>query len=738
MLRSLYSAVSGVKAHQTYLDVTGNNIANVNTVGFKRDVIHFRDMIYQTMRGASAPDNGVPIGGINPAQVGLGVKVGSIETVHTGGSLQSTGVPTDMAISGEGYFVVQNGGRQLYTRAGNFALDRDGNLTMSGNGYKVQGYAYREQVDPATGNVVRVRDTNLTGINIPIGQKIPAKATTLAAFRCNLCSTASPEIPDLNSIPGGEKKVPRPHDYSAYGSLPATYVGAGAPAAGVEGDTYFDGTELKFYNAGTATWDSYVPPKTAGPEDLYYGKNTAAAAAGVFTNVFESAGGAITGPFVKARVIVDGAGGARPTAPSKPGETFLDTTGAGTIHTANADGTAWLAATTPAVAGTAYASRPAPGAIYVLDSTNAMAAVTHVMDETSGAKNVFTWNGVKWSNINDSAALSPSVNSTTTQATIDRFGESMIKSHDHETKMDVYDSLGNVYTMATYFRKVLDRPGSTDPVKGAEAEWDWYTCYLDKDGKPLEAFGEGAGTLVFGDDGLLKRTYYYEPTPATPDPMATKTTQPVYNWSVVEKIIGDPAYESVATGKVVADFNVVGAEGKPILDADGKPVYSSNMITLDFLGERIEKVLGVEKEPIDGVTQFGSPSTTKGYFQDGYAMGELNDWSVGGDGIITGIYSNGRNLPIAQVALAMFANPGGLTKVGETCFAESSNSGIAQIGPPRTGGAGTIEGSTIEMSNVDLSEEFVNLIKAQRGFQANTRVVTTSDQVLEELINMKR
>ena len=115
--------------------------------------------------------------------------------------------------------------------------------------------------------------------------------------------------------------------------------------------------------------------------------------------------------------------------------------------------------------------------------------------------------------------------------------------------MDVYDSLGNVYTMATYFRKVLDRPGSTDPVKGAEAEWDWYTCYLDKDGKPLEAFGEGAGTLVFGDDCLLKRTYYYEPTPATPDPMATKTTQPVYNWSVVEKIIGDPATKVWRRGK---------------------------------------------------------------------------------------------------------------------------------------------------------------------------------------------
>ena len=94
--------------------------------------------------------------------------------------------------------------------------------------------------------------------------------------------------------------------------------------------------------------------------------------------------------------------------------------------------------------------------------------------------------------------------------------------------------------------------------------------------------------------------------------------------SIISLPCGKAAYESVATGKVVADFNVVGAEGKPVLDADGKPVYSSNMITLDFLGESIEKVLGVEKEPIDGVTQFGSPSTTKGYFQDGRQIGRAS------------------------------------------------------------------------------------------------------------------
>ncbi|MCL2684659.1 MAG: flagellar hook-basal body complex protein, partial [Synergistaceae bacterium] len=148
--------------------------------------------------------------------------------------------------------------------------------------------------------------------------------------------------------------------------------------------------------------------------------------------------------------------------------------------------------------------------------------------------------------------------------------------------------------------------------------------------------------------------------------------------------------------------------------------------------------LGLSKDRIDGVTNFGSQSTTKMYAQDGYAMGVLNDWTIGGDGTFFGSYSNGRVLPIAQLALAMFANPQGLSQIGETCFAETINSGIAQIGEPMTNGAGSIIGNTIEMSNVDLSEEFVNLIRAQRGFQANTRVVHTSDQVLEELINMKR
>ncbi len=737
MLRSLYSAVSGVKAHQTYLDVTGNNIANVNTVGFKRDVVGFRDMIYQDMKSASAPNNAVPIGGVNPAQVGLGVAVGSIETVHTGGSMQNTGIPTDMAISGRGFFVVQNGSQTLYTRAGNFAMDRDGNLVMSGNGYRVQGYAYKNQYDPATGEMTRVRDTNLSGINIPVGEKIPARATTLAAFRCNLCSTSTPEIANLNNIPGGADAVKRPHEYNAYGSNGVDYIDtqANIGTTGIaNGATLYDTGDGKVYkfNLANATWNEV---RDADPYDVFYAKGDPMATP-PYSQVYDSPSG-LTGTVLK-RDFVDFVGTAAPAdgidIPTKAGQTWLNTAD-GKIYTAKSDLSGWQTTTKQATADTVYACKN-DGMLYAFDSTGAYDAAfadTTIMDPAN-SYNLFTWDGTSrsWTNMNLSG-LRVTENSVATQETITEFGKSIMAGSDHEDKFYVYDSLGNPYTMIVKFRKVAEYPATSDPANGAESEWDWYAYYVDEDGKQMPQYGQGAGTFIFGDDGLLKETYYYEPTPRTPDPMATPDTAPVYDWTVVKKVVGDPAYDNVATGKVVADFNVSGAQGKAV---DGE--YLSNVITLDFLGKDYAKTLGLDSEPIDGVTQYASTSTTKLKAQDGYAMGELSTWSVGQDGTINGVYTNGRTLPIAQVALAMFANEQGLQKVGETCFAETVNSGIAQVGQPMVGGAGSIQGNTIEMSNVDLSEEFVNLIRAQRGFQANTRVVTTSDQILEELINLKR
>ncbi|HET6871786.1 MAG TPA: flagellar hook-basal body complex protein, partial [Sporolactobacillaceae bacterium] len=137
MLRSMYSAISGLKNFQTQLDVIGNNIANVNTFGYKKSRVNFQDIISQEMSGPSAPT--FSKGGINPVQVGLGSTIGSIDNIDTQGNLQTTGRSLDLAVSGDGYFMVKDGFNQFYTRAGNFYLDAQGNLVTSG-GQRVLGY----------------------------------------------------------------------------------------------------------------------------------------------------------------------------------------------------------------------------------------------------------------------------------------------------------------------------------------------------------------------------------------------------------------------------------------------------------------------------------------------------------------------------------------------------------------------------------------------------------------------
>ncbi|MDD3917947.1 MAG: flagellar hook-basal body complex protein, partial [Synergistaceae bacterium] len=239
----------------------------------------------------------------------------------------------------------------------------------------------------------------------------------------------------------------------------------------------------------------------------------------------------------------------------------------------------------------------------------------------------------------------------------------------HNTKIDIYDSLGNPYTLEVSWEKVDN------------GVWRWRAWLPNGEA----TIAENTGLIRFGPDGKLD----------------TSDTG-MFN----------------ATPEITLQFDEKGAR--------------ESTVKLDFSGQSFQKEL------LDGVTQYGSEFTTKGYYQDGYSMGVLTDFAVAQDGTVNGIYSNGQNIPLYRVALALFANPAGLVKNGNTAFTESNNSGIAQIGSPQEGGAGSIVGSSLEMSNVDLTEEFTRLIVSQRGFQANARMITTSDQVLEELINIKR
>src|SRR4051812_43936580 len=167
MLRSLFSGIGGLRAHQQMMDVTGNNIANVNTAGFKSSQVIFEDTLSQTMKAAGAPQGAQ--GGINPAQVGLGVRVGGITTNFTQGSAQMTGRPTDLMVSGDGFFVVRSGNEQLYTRAGAFNFDADGRL-VSPTGAAVQGWS-------ANNGVVNT-NTQVGDIQMPMGTLLPPTPTT--------------------------------------------------------------------------------------------------------------------------------------------------------------------------------------------------------------------------------------------------------------------------------------------------------------------------------------------------------------------------------------------------------------------------------------------------------------------------------------------------------------------------------------------------------------------------------
>lgn len=237
MLQAMFSGVSGLQAYQTGLDVIGNNIANVNTIGFKASDVTYEDQFSQLLHAAARPGNNT--GGENPAQVGLGVMVGAIDTMQTQGNLQTTGKSTDMAIQGNGFFMVGSGNNVFYTRDGSFDLDSNGVLSNPANGLSLLGYTA-----DANGKIDTTQQiTSNSVLKIPIGTLTSVKQSTTAAFQGNLdASSALQSTTSTLSGPLDPTSTPAPFNTTVYDSLgnphtlqvtfsnPVVPPGAGAPA----------------------------------------------------------------------------------------------------------------------------------------------------------------------------------------------------------------------------------------------------------------------------------------------------------------------------------------------------------------------------------------------------------------------------------------------------------------------------------------------------------------------------
>jgi len=545
MMRALFSGVSGLRNHQIQMDVIGDNIANVNTVGFKSSRVLFQELLSQVLRSAGGAEEGR--GGTNPQQVGLGMRISSIDKIFTQGNLMSTQRKTDLAVQGNGFFIVSDGERQFYTRDGAFDFDYQGNLVNS-NGYMVQGYMADE-----SGEVGKV----LGNITIDFQQRLPARATTSASFVGNLNSEVEPTYATSTTL------------------LTKLFDADGNPMNLHVGD------EIQFSGdaGGNAISGSYTVTENSSLADLAYALQEAIRAA------------------------------------SRGNETVM----------VKSDGSLQV--------------------MTMPDSVD----ITGLTLQCTG-KTEFNSYGVF-----DTPITAGSSGSTAEGS----------RSADYTTFVTTYDSLGNAQIITLLFAK--------DTESGVSNTWNWQAIVPYQDAASVSG---DTGTLTFNSDGSLA---------------------------------------SVTTTRIT-------------FDPDGDGGAEEMRINLDF--GTINK--------FNGLTQFASDFTATLKEQDGYPSGSLDDISIDDSGIITGIFTNGINRTLAQIALADFPNPEGLYKAGDNLYKQSLNSGLSQIGTPGTGTRGVIAPSSLEMSNVDLAKSFTEIIIAQRGFQVNARVITASDQILQELVNIKR
>lgn len=638
MSSSFITALGGMRANQSWLDIIGNNLANSNTPGFKASRALFADQFSRLVKPAT-PGAG-SIGGTDPMQIGQGVKLSLVDHDFRQGTLNNTGRTFDLALRGKGFFALSDGSRTFYSRVGAFGLDADKNMVDQRTGYKV--------LDP-----------NGSTFTVNTDTVIPPKATTSISFKGNL--PAEVKGPLAESLASSSEFV---------AGTPATMTSSNtAPYTVVAGTTYT--MDIKV-NGGA--------PQTVS-----------ITASGTSLTATEVANAIDALDHVSASV--DTNGNVVMTAEKNGMKSTLKVDPAASNNLASIVGL-----NTNLVSGTETAATTSTDLNDLTLSLSDYAAgdvinVTGTDADGSPVSGTFTY-GTDGTTVGDFLTFLNSQFSGAT-ATFDAATQKLTLTANATGEANLSLAIG-------------DTPGQAKKLDWAAASMGVVTNGTgpDKVNSTVEVF-DAAGTshLVTlawerQDDGT------WNGTASIPSTDGTVTSGSING--VTFNANGSLSTPSIA--QIAVQFN-------------GQPNQTLTL-TLGTAGD------------FDGITQFGSGASVIADEQDGYGVGELANLSVDVEGAINGFFTNGQTVELGRFGVATFANEYGLESVGDNYWVESPNSGQLVLSSGKFGAAGEVVGGTLEESNVDTAEEFVRMIQAQRGFQANARVITAQNEILQDVMQI--
>ncbi|EGF1063913.1 flagellar hook protein FlgE [Campylobacter jejuni] len=856
MMRSLWSGVSGLQAHQVAMDVEGNNISNVNTTGFKYSRADFGTMFSQTVKIATAPTDGR--GGSNPLQIGLGVSVSSTTRIHSQGSVQTTDKNTDVAINGDGFFMVSDdGGLTNYlTRSGDFKLDAYGNF-VNNAGFVVQGW----NINWDTQSI----DSSRTPQNIFIdpGMHIPAAQSTEVAIKANLNSglnigTASRPLYSLDSVHGFNQKTGETKDENDTGTTQFYTTSKNAVEVtekGVDAGSLFNanGQGLNLRD-GQGIWVSYADAKYSTNQlgfnafDPNLHQNQTAAFWGngnqktrldivingvviqndtigsideaiAYINTFTAPTDARQGTGVRAVKNADGSGidfvndNADGTtdnmkninlvvnANNTAGEAWTATWNAATNtfnqYTQIQQNNASLWTATGGQAGTQnnltggrsaqiitahkyiYSSSPQTlppmynpdGGFNYIPGTNAQPPAWNGTDAaTIGSQNYY--NAVM-----NGSLLNTNIRTFHTTEDlrellqrdarygVDYDGSGKFAAADVNENVKVVVNSSGAFSLTnvnkTSNSPTLTVPGGQGPLNFGPHNMNFnITAYTDERGTVST---NDAFTKIFkGLDGsfpagnqvkqseLLKLSAFSAGLEIY-DSLGSKHTLEVQFVKQSTTQDGGNEWQMIIRVPEPAEINTTGEGPNNIIvgtarfNNDGS-LSNYNPRTINFSpnngaapNQQIKLSFGTSGSN-DGLVSSNSASTLTGQATDGYTSGNLKPDAIRVDdkGNILGEFTNGKTFAVAKMAMASVANNSGLEEIGGNLFKVTANSGAIVVGEAGTGGRGEMKTSALEMSNVDLSRSLTELIIIQRGYQANSKTISTSDQMLQTLIQLKQ